>query len=180
MLHGAIFWKSVIVNGICLSTQRCRTAWTKSKLLKRFIPPYACFNHISSSPCEIAFVLGFVGEVMSRRVGEGRVCALSNLTARAFSFCLAASEVLTAHTQVYHQAQRTAIATATQNFVSVLISASYLGFLSPHGSTAGHAVNSVISASCVSLTCVFLAQISLPKSRTVPHRDSCNRHAANT
>jgi hypothetical protein len=38
----------------------------------------------------------------------------------------------------------------------------------------------VVSASCVSSTTIFPAQFSLPISRTVLHRDSCNRHAANT
>ena len=107
ILHGTMSWKRAIITRICQSKQSCRTAWTKQKLLKRFVPPYACFNHISSSPCEIAFVLGYVGEVMSRRVGEGRVCALSSLAARAFSFCLADSAVPTVGRQVrHHHAQR--------------------------------------------------------------------------
>jgi hypothetical protein len=119
---------------------------------------------------------------MSRRVDEGRVCALSNLAARAFSFCLADSAVPTVDRQVrHHHAQRCSHGDRNPKLrLSVLISALYLGFLSPNGSTAGHAVNSVVRASSVSLTSVSPAQFSLPIPRTAPLRDSCNRHASNT
>ena len=118
---------------------------------------------------------------MSRRVGEGRVCALSNLAARAFSFCLADSAVPTVGRQVrHHHAQRCRHRDRNPKFrLSVLISALYLGFLSPDGSTAGHAVNSVLSASCGSLISLSPAQFLLPIPRTAPHRDFCNRHASN-